>query len=208
MAGTVSDDAGRPNYLHNDLMAEYARIADIVAAFDQRLLTIKSWGVTFSLATLALGFQQNHHGLFLVAASGALGFWLIEGSTKSHQLRFYPRMGDIEAIAHELYGEQTAHGIASSPMIDWGWHTAAQRIWGVKPKRFQWIAQGRWGKNPPREAQAIDPQVPMRWEAINPDSWPFDRILLWPHVALPHAIAVVLGLMLFALGLVGMFGPI
>ena len=102
--GTPGDER-RTAYLHDDLMAEYNRLADTVAAFDQRLLTIKSWGVTFSLATLALGFQQDHFGLFLVAASGAFGFWLIEGSTKSHQLRYYPRMGDIEAIASTNFTE-------------------------------------------------------------------------------------------------------
>ena len=63
----ADEDAGRPGHLHGDLMAEYYRLADIVAGFDQRLLTVKSWGVTFSLATLALGFQQDHYGLFLVA---------------------------------------------------------------------------------------------------------------------------------------------
>jgi len=100
-------DPGTPAHLHDDLMAEYHRLAEIVAGFDQRLLTVKSWGVTFSLATLALGFQQNQYGLFLVAAASALGFWVIEGSSKAHQMRYYPRMRDIEAIAHELYGVDT-----------------------------------------------------------------------------------------------------
>lgn len=29
--------------LHDDLQAEYSKIVDIVAAFDQRLLTIEGW---------------------------------------------------------------------------------------------------------------------------------------------------------------------
>ena len=201
MADDAADDAGRTSYLHDDLMVEYYRLVDIVASFDQRLLTVKSWGVTLSLATLALGFQQDHYGLFLVAAAGALGFWLIEGSTKSHQIRYYPRMSDIETIAHELYGEHTMQGTASSPLINWGWQTAAQRIWG---ERFTW---GKLSKSSPRGAQR-DPQVPQRWEAVDRDSRVNDWILLWPHVALPHAIAVALGLALFVLGLIGKFGPI
>jgi hypothetical protein len=32
--------------------------------------------------------------------------------------------------------------------------------------------------------------------------------MLYPHVALPHAIAVALGTVMFVLGLVGVFGPI
>src|SRR6185503_10660426 len=51
--------------LHDDLQAEYAKLVDIVTTYDQRLLTIKGWGVTLSLASLGLGFQQNHYGLEL-----------------------------------------------------------------------------------------------------------------------------------------------
>jgi hypothetical protein len=204
VADDTTDDARQIGYLHDDLMTEYYRLADTVAGFDQRLLTVKSWGVTFSLATLALGFQQDHYGLFLVAAAGALGFWLIEGSTKSHQMRYYPRMGDIEVIAHELYGQNTKQGTVTSPLIDWSWHTAAPRIWGEPPKRYRWGKQS--GRGPDRAQK--DPWVPQRWEDVNRDPGVNNWILLWPHVALPHAIAVALGLVLFVLGLIGEFGPI
>jgi hypothetical protein len=195
-------------------MREYYRLVDIVADFDQRLLTVKSWGVTFALATLGLGFQQDHYGLFLVAAAGALGFWLIEASTKSHQMRYYPRMGDIEVLAHELYGESTERGIASSPMIDWGWRTAAPRIWGERPKRRQWFARFAWGEQSEQgshvgqESAPRDPHVPQRWAAVNTQPGTARWLLLWPHVALPHAIAVVLGVVLFVLGAAGQLGPI
>jgi hypothetical protein len=52
----------RDAFLHNDLQAEITRLQIRVANFDQRLLTIKGWGVTFSLAAIALGFQQNQYG--------------------------------------------------------------------------------------------------------------------------------------------------
>jgi hypothetical protein len=109
----------RDDYLHDDLKAEYYKIVDIVIGFDQRLLTIKGWGVTFSLATIALGFQQNHYGLFLVAAASGVAFWLVEGSTKAHQMRYYPRMRAIEMAAYELY--RIPKGSVSSPLIDWSW---------------------------------------------------------------------------------------
>ncbi len=174
--------------LHDDLITEYYRIADIVAAFDQRLLTIKSWGVTFALVTLALGFQQDHYGLFLIAGAGALSFWLIEASVKLHQIRYYPRMGDIEVIAYDLYRRETPRGPASSPLIDWSWFTAWPRIRGGASKG--------------------DPRVPQPWKDINDAPVRGARILFYPHVALPHAIAFVLGLGLFLLGLGGAFGPI
>ena len=137
----AAEQAGRQSHLHDDLMTEYYRIADIVAGFDQRLLTVKSWGVTFALATLALGFQQDHYGLFLVAAAGALSFWLIEGSIKLHQMRYYPRMGDIEVVAHELYGEETSRGRVSAPLIDWSWYTAWPRVRGGRSKGDPWRPQ-------------------------------------------------------------------
>lgn len=175
-------------YLHDDLIAEYYRLVDIVAAFDQRLLTVKSWGVTFALATLALGFQQDHYGLFLVAAAGGAAFWLIEGSIKLHQMRYYPRMGDIEVIAYDLYSEHTSHGPASSPLIDWSWYTAWPRVRGGAAKG--------------------DPRVPRPWPDINDNPGASRRIFLYPHVALPHAISVTLGLSLFVAGLAGALGPI
>jgi hypothetical protein len=174
--------------LHDDLMTEYYRLADIVAAFDQRLLTVKSWGVTFALATLGLGFQQDHYGLFLVAAAGALSFWLIEASIKLHQMRYYPRMGDIEVIAFEQFGLSTPAGTVSSPLIDWSWFTSRPRVLGGDAKG--------------------DPQTPKRWPDINEDPGKARRMPLYPHVALPHAIVVVLGTVLFVLGLLGAFGPI
>ena len=181
-------DAVRRSHLHDDLMTEYYRIADVVASFDQRLLTIKSWGVTFALATLGLGFQQDHYGLFLVAAASGLAFWLIEASTKLHQMRYYPRMGDIEVIAHELYGEETADGRVSAPLIDWSWYTAWPRVRGGASKG--------------------DPRVPRPWKDVNDTPGANRRILLYPHVALPHAITLALGAVLFCFGLAGSFGPI
>src|SRR5215208_4606561 len=114
--------------LHDDLQSEYAKLADTVTVFDQRLRTIKGWGVTLSLASLGFGFQQDHYGVFLVAAASGLAFWLVEATTKLRQIRYYPRMGDIELIAYELFGGDTPTGPASSPLIDWGWHTAGPRV--------------------------------------------------------------------------------
>jgi hypothetical protein len=66
------------------LLREYYEVFQIVNEFDMRLLTVKGWGVTLSLAALAWGFQYAHYGLFLVAALSGLAFWLIEGVMKRH----------------------------------------------------------------------------------------------------------------------------
>jgi len=186
-AARTALDLGR---LHDDLQAEYAQIVDIVSAFDQRLLTIKGWGVTLSLASLGLGFQQNHYGLFLVAAVSGLAFWLVEVTTKMHQMRYYPRMGDIEFTAYELFHVPTPSGPASSPLLDWGWYTAGLRVRRLKNHAHR----------------NLNPRVPQLWpetgEGRSASPW------LFPHVMLPHLVAVLMGTVLFALGLLGHFGPI
>jgi hypothetical protein len=52
--------AARNTLVHDDLMKEYFKLVDLVSDIDHRLLTIKGWGVTFSLASLGFGFQQDH----------------------------------------------------------------------------------------------------------------------------------------------------
>jgi hypothetical protein len=171
----------RPAFLHDDLMTEYYRITDIVAKFDERLTTIKSWGVTASLAALVLGFQLQHYGIFLIAAAGAASFWVIEGTVKRQQRAYYPRMGDIEVIAYELWREETPSGPASSPLIDWGFYTAWPRLKGGKSKG--------------------SPRTPHAWKDVNDKrgmpTW------LYAHVAFPHVIVMVLGVTLFVLGVFG-----
>jgi hypothetical protein len=45
-----------------------------------------------------------------------------------HQIRYDPRMGDIEFIADELSGVETTSGRASPPLIDCAWYTAGARV--------------------------------------------------------------------------------
>jgi hypothetical protein len=202
-ASTDSSPAAsqRDKFLHDDLQTEYYKIADTVASFDQRLLTIKGWGVTFSLAAIGLGFQQKHYGLFLVAAVSAIAFWLIEASTKLHQMRYYPRMGDIEVASYDLYRTDTDHGPISAPLIDWSWYTAWPRLRGSgrRPWYRPWPLS--WKKHDEK-----NPHVPGRWEDINHK--PGKSPMLFPHVAMPHLITVLLGIILFCLGLAGVFGRI
>jgi hypothetical protein len=182
---------------HDALQDEYRELLAVVSAFDQRLLAIKGWGVTLSLASLGLGFQQDHYGLFLVAALSGLAFWMLEATTKLHQMRYYPRMGDIEVTAHELFWMPVKRGRASTPLIDWGWSTARQRLMRPRRRDRKAMAKGEWPK---------DPWTPTRWPKVLEGS-PV-RPWLWPHVMLPHAVSFVAGAVLFGLGLADVFQPI
>src|SRR5438309_8985306 len=99
------------------LSKEYFALVDIVKDFDQRLLTIKGWGVTLSLAALGFGFQYQHYGLFLVAAISAFTFWAIESMTKKHQMRHYVRIREIEVLALELKSGTLSDIL--TPQINW-----------------------------------------------------------------------------------------
>lgn len=83
---------------------EYYALADTVSGYDGRLMTVKGWSVTLSLAALGLGFQQQHYALFALGAATALGFWFLDAMMKGHQVRSYSRMRDIEVAAYKLNG--------------------------------------------------------------------------------------------------------
>ncbi|NTW89207.1 MAG: hypothetical protein HGB26_08885 [Desulfobulbaceae bacterium] len=79
-----------------NLSTEYYKLTDIIDDFDNRILQIKSRGVTFGLATIARGFKEKARGLFLLAAVSGICFWVILAETKWHQTNYFLRMNEIE----------------------------------------------------------------------------------------------------------------
>lgn len=152
---------------------EYFALVKVVNDFDQRLLTIKSWGVTLSLVALGLGFQYGAYGFFLVAAASSLAFWLLEGAVKRHQMRYYPRMREIEINRYLAAGESQA---ISSPRIDWSWEQAPPILRG----------KATVGSN-----VAVSSCTRTRW---------YDLSWLLLQVQFPHVITFLVGTVLFLLG--------
>ncbi|MGW6128495.1 hypothetical protein ACWFNE_00580 [Cellulomonas sp. NPDC055163] len=161
------------------MRSEYELLVKVVSDFDTRLLTIKGWSVTLSLAALVLGFQHDHYALFGLAAVSALGFWTIDALTKTHQVRYYSRMRDIEVASFHLnrVALPTLLGDFSSPRIDGSWSYA-----GRAP---DWRGDPPWRRDP----AAVRRLVRRSWSM--------------PHVVLPHVIAVVVGGLLFVAALSG-----
>lgn len=152
----------------NDLLIrEYYAIFDTVNDFDKRLLTIKGWGVTLSLAALATGFQFLHYGLFLVGGISGLAFWAIEGFVERHQMRFYPRMREIEVVVLKESAGAKTEG-ASSPLIDWSWSHAGDLL----------------SKGVAARSAIPQPHGRERWYRTR---WALS------HVFLPHALTVLAG---------------
>jgi hypothetical protein len=161
--------------LRKDLGTEYYALMRAVAEFDGRLMIEKVWSVTLSLAGLGLGFQQGHYALFALASGTALAFWFIDGTMKRHQMRYYPRMRDIEVAAFHLNHLKLGDQTVSSPEVDWYWKFA--------------------GKGPDIRLDTPSRRTPEEIRKLL-------RKALWMvHVLLPHAVAVVLGLVLFVCAL-------
>lgn len=164
----------RADVLRQDLGKEYYSLLDVVSQYDGRSLIVKGWSVTLSLAALGVGFQQQHYALFGLAAATALGFWFMDVLFKSFQLRYYSRMRDIELAAY-LINKVALEGIglASAPRIDMSWAFKA------KPGSHDWRT------DPP---ERFSPEMIHRL---------LHRAYWMPQVLLPHAAAVLLGLVLF-----------
>ena len=117
--------------------------------------------------------------MFLVAAASSLAFWSFEFEMKRHQMRYYPRMRQIEVNRYSRASHQEQH--FSAPRIDWSWALASDLFAG-KLK----------GPDP-----APQPSGPNKW---------YGRAWLLPHVMLPHVITFLLGSLLFLLGYCGCLG--
>jgi hypothetical protein len=168
-----------PERLLDELSKEYYAVVGIVSGFDQRLMTIKGWSVTISLAALGFGFQRGHYALFGLAAITGLVFWIIDILTKRHQLRYYPRMRDIEVAAFELNNvevhnvELGTSRVLSAPRVDWTWSLPEKQ---------------------PEEGQRDLPPEERPQETLKA----MLRGVPWMgNVILPHIVAIVLGIILF-----------
>ncbi|MFD0046977.1 hypothetical protein ACFVGV_17485 [Pseudarthrobacter scleromae] len=163
--------------LRADLGREYEAIMKVISEYDNRLMTIKGWSVTLSLASLGLAFQTTHFALFGLGAASALAFWFIEALNKQYQTHYYSRMRDIEVAAFHLNNMELNGQKVSSPKVDW------------------W-----WGFDGTEGDDVYLPDTPIRRSPRN------IRHLLaaapWrPNVFLPHAVAAVMGLTLFVLAI-------
>lgn len=75
---------------------EYFKLHDIVVGFDEKVITIKSWSVTTSMAGVAAAFIEKRSELLLLASVASLLFWIIEALWKSFQRAHYRRIRQIE----------------------------------------------------------------------------------------------------------------
>ena len=169
---------------------EYYVLFDTVNEFDRRLITVKGWSVTLSLAAMAGAFQFHHKGMLLVAILSSVGFWILDGLMKRYQSRYYVRMREIEVLAAR--GEPLR-----SPLIDWSWTTA--------PAHFARRRGASRVAGPPQPPLLYGEDLPAGEENSHSSSF-YNLVWLSPGVALPHAVAFVGGFAVLALAELDAFG--
>ena len=149
---------------------EYLKLTEIVSNFDSSLITVKSWGVTLGLVALGLGFKEKTWGYFLLSVICGISFWAIEFTLKGHQMRYFPRMREIE---YQMAGA----GEPNAPRIDWSWNHADKIFAGSTDKG-----------NSPEEVLHDRPEL-MR----NYPWWVWYKRMFLTHIMFPHIFTVVFG---------------
>lgn len=80
------------------LREEYFYLQKTIEDFDSRLLTLKSWSVTFSLTAIGAAFSAKAPAVFLVSAVGSILFWVLEVLWKGFQLAYHQRVHELEEV--------------------------------------------------------------------------------------------------------------
>lgn len=197
-----------PTMLREDLTKEYYAVLEVVLNFHGRLITVKGWSVTLSLAALGLGFQQRHYVLFLLGAVTGAAFWWLDARMTRFQYRYFTRLREIEYTAYLINRVPLDYTDGpreiSAPRINLTWRFKGypvnkdtgkplprRRPWWQAPRRGTELASWYdWRADEPYRQKPQDIYRDLRhcW-------W-------WPSVALPHVVAVVLGVGLFILAVV------
>ena len=110
------------------LKDEYLLLLRFYEDFDARLITIKGWSSTVAIAAIGFGFQTARPQLWLYAAPASLVFWLLEGTWKSFQYAYAPRIQAIE----RAFRDGSLDAIA--PLQTYGsWHAGWRErdVWRV-----------------------------------------------------------------------------
>jgi hypothetical protein len=100
-------------------------------------------------------------------------FYIIDILTKRHQLRYYPRMWDIEEAASELNNVTIDKREVFAPRVDW--------TWSVPRKHSKSELLG----------DQSNEDIQKKFKEV------LRRVPFMGNVWLPHLVAIVLGLFLF-----------
>jgi hypothetical protein len=123
------------NELSDQLKEEYLQLQAQYEEFDNRALTIKSWGTALLAGGVAFGSKENSIVVLIVAITAALSLWALEVIWKSFQYCLSPRINEIEQWFRDgQKGEIVPFQIYSSWLKEWN---SKYRPW-FKDNREKW----------------------------------------------------------------------
>jgi len=100
-----------------DLLAkEYVLLQNIIDGFDARMLTIKTWSVTTSLAGIGAAFSYHVTALLFISTASTILFWQLEARWKTFQLAHYARIMEIE----DYFAGRTSEIVSLQMSTSWG----------------------------------------------------------------------------------------
>ena len=112
-----------------EILREYYWMQQRVAHFDERQISIKSWGTTASGALIGFGFSESLPVLFLLAAISSIVFWYIDAQWKSFQIVAIRHGSSLENLLHEEQAEYTGPSINAYYDDAFGWRKKTERFW-------------------------------------------------------------------------------
>jgi hypothetical protein len=199
--GSDADD------LRKDLSTEYYAILNVITDYDQRLIVVKGWSVTLSLAAIGFGFEKGHYALFALAALTSLAFWYLDALYKGFQIRYYSRMRDIEVAAYYLNRVRLPElEEMSAPRVDWYWGYAGHRNAPKDPRKDDRFKSAPKPYVGPPGTDGSKPQVGQAYDYRHLPPWRRDarelhtlRRRAWrmPQVLFPHVLAAAIAAALF-----------
>ena len=101
------------------LKDEYLHVQSVIEIYDGKMLTIKTWSVTVSMAAIGGAYVSKSVAVLALAALSALIFWIIEGFWKTFQYAHYDRSGKIEKYFAGAGGDIWPMQIGRSWYVNW-----------------------------------------------------------------------------------------
>lgn len=111
------------------LKEEYSQLQDITEKFDGRILTIKQWSITTSMAGIAYGVANDEPLLYLLSAAASCLFWWVEILWKSFQTANYYRLRRIEQYLNGAHFDNFRYPYMTHAWSHgWRKHTSFKKI--------------------------------------------------------------------------------
>ncbi len=111
---------------------EYFHLSSILESYDEKILTIKGWGVTVSLVLLGTAVLRKSRPTLLVSGLGAVAFWLLEAYYGIIARAHADRVVELERSLRTGSAAVPSPAIYSSWSENFTWSDLTYRLFNVQ----------------------------------------------------------------------------